>query len=435
MVYTRGLPADYDNWAQSGLPRLVVRRACCRISSAPSATTRGADEFHGGDGPLRVSRPARREPALRRVHRRAGAQAGFPLTGDFNGARAGGLRPLRLHHRRRRALEQRARLPRPGARAGPTSTSSRARTRCAIVFDGPARRRRRAPRCAARRATSRRARDHPVRRRGQLAAAADALGHRRCGRAARARHPRRRRPQGVGTNLQDHLLVRVEHACTAADHPALASAARPRLRSLVAGAGVQARPGHPLPARGRRLHALAIPRSTTPDLQSAFPARLSTASTCAAGPARPALAHRGHGFFANSTSCGPRAAAAIALRRADPRARAGDPRQLSRRAARPRVLREGVQILRTVFAQAAFDPLSRPRARARARRAERRTRSTPGSAAPPTPCSIRSAPAAWAGRDAVVDAQLRVQRRRGPARRRRLGHADASRAPTPMRRR
>ena len=60
---------------------------------------------------------------------------------------------------------------------------------------GPPRRRRRVPPGRPAVATARaRARDHPVRRRGQLAAAADAVGHRAAGASGRARHPGRAAP-------------------------------------------------------------------------------------------------------------------------------------------------------------------------------------------------------------------------------------------------
>jgi choline dehydrogenase len=84
MCYTRGDARDYDEWAALGaegwhwdavLP--YFRRA--------EGNTRGADAFHGGDGPLTVSDPRHHNP-LSAVFIEAAAEAGFPLNPDFNGA-------------------------------------------------------------------------------------------------------------------------------------------------------------------------------------------------------------------------------------------------------------------------------------------------------------------------------------------------------------
>lgn len=83
MCYVRGVPRDYDEWAQAGargwdwasvLP--YFRRA--------ERNQRGADELHGGDGPLHVS-DLRHVNPLSHVFVEAGEQAGLPRNDDFNG--------------------------------------------------------------------------------------------------------------------------------------------------------------------------------------------------------------------------------------------------------------------------------------------------------------------------------------------------------------
>ncbi|TAK84183.1 MAG: choline dehydrogenase [Aquabacterium sp.] len=82
MCYTRGDAWDYDHWAALGnrgwgyadvLP--YFRRA--------EDQERGASEFHGSGGPLHVS-DFKAPSELTRNYIRAGEQAGFPATDDFN---------------------------------------------------------------------------------------------------------------------------------------------------------------------------------------------------------------------------------------------------------------------------------------------------------------------------------------------------------------
>jgi choline dehydrogenase len=89
MCYTRGQREDYDAWAASGnvgwdyaavLP--YFRRAEGHFA--------GANEYHGGDGPLTVSQLAYRNP-LTPVFVEAAVAAGYTRNADFNGARQAGV--------------------------------------------------------------------------------------------------------------------------------------------------------------------------------------------------------------------------------------------------------------------------------------------------------------------------------------------------------
>jgi len=83
MCYIRGVPADYDDWGRSaagwdwGSVLPYFRRA--------EGNTRGADERHGGDGPLGVSDLRHTNP-LSHVFVEAANQAGIPANHDFNGS-------------------------------------------------------------------------------------------------------------------------------------------------------------------------------------------------------------------------------------------------------------------------------------------------------------------------------------------------------------
>ena len=69
----------------------------------------GGDPWHGGEGPLKVSKASSPQSDLSSATIEAGGQAGYPLTKDFNGYPAGRLGPVPAHHPRRRALERGAR--------------------------------------------------------------------------------------------------------------------------------------------------------------------------------------------------------------------------------------------------------------------------------------------------------------------------------------
>jgi len=89
MCYTRGHRADYDAWESQGARGWNWASALPAFRRAES-NTRGASEFHGGDGPLGVSDHIYTNP-LSQVFIDAALQAGQRPTDDFNGARQDGF--------------------------------------------------------------------------------------------------------------------------------------------------------------------------------------------------------------------------------------------------------------------------------------------------------------------------------------------------------
>ena len=88
MVYMRGNAGDYDEWRQRGCDGWDYDSVLPYFRKAEDQQ-RGANEFHGVGGPLRVSdQPRRDELADRLVE--AAIQAGLPPNHDFNGARQEG---------------------------------------------------------------------------------------------------------------------------------------------------------------------------------------------------------------------------------------------------------------------------------------------------------------------------------------------------------
>jgi choline dehydrogenase len=160
---------------------------------------------------------------------------------------------------------------------------------------------------------------------------------------------------GVGRNLHDHVLVRVEHACTQQitlqSLTRIDRAAVALVQALVSGTGPAA--SFPL-AAGFMLRS--DPALEEPDLQSHFLPGLTTATLRVPFLAGPLRAGEGHGFMANVSQMRPESRGEILLASADPRAAPRiRPNYLAD--ARDRaVLRRGVGILRHIFRQKAFDP-------------------------------------------------------------------------------
>src|SRR5271166_647990 len=92
MVYIRGVPGDYNTWAQLGNRGWSWDDVLPYFKKSETYLPR-TDEHHGTDGPLKVSRPGIAAP-LNLAWIEAGKQAGFPYTDDFNGAQQEGFGPI-----------------------------------------------------------------------------------------------------------------------------------------------------------------------------------------------------------------------------------------------------------------------------------------------------------------------------------------------------
>jgi len=89
MMYVRGHPGDYDHWADLGNPGWSYSEVLPYFRKSEHQEN-GANEFHGGDGPLYVSNPRYMHPYSERFLR-AGEQLGLPLNPDFNGSSQEGI--------------------------------------------------------------------------------------------------------------------------------------------------------------------------------------------------------------------------------------------------------------------------------------------------------------------------------------------------------
>jgi choline dehydrogenase len=344
MIYIRGHARDYDRWRQAGCEGWSFADVLPYFKRAED-NENGVDEFHGADGPLGVSNPRSGNP-LFRAFVEAGVQAGHGRRADFNGPAQEGFGFYQLTIRDGRRCSAASAYLRPALeRPNLTVISHAHATR--IPFEG-------------KRAIGvdyvRKGHLHTVRAAREVilsagavhtpqllmlsgAGAADML--KRHGIAVIADL------QAVGSNLQDHLDCSVHFTCTqpitlySQSNPL--RAARTGLQYLLFRNGLGA---------GQGLESGAFLRSgpeiETPDLQFHF-------------IAAPMFDHtRGkadcHGFTGHVCLLRPRSHGRISLRSADPLEPASiDPNYLTVENDL-RILREGVRMLRDVFAQSAFDP-------------------------------------------------------------------------------
>ncbi len=89
MLYIRGVPWDYDNWERLGCPGWGWNDVL-PVFKRSEANERGADDLHGGDGPLHVSDQSFVHPGTR-AFVEAGAALQIPRNDDFNGPRQEGI--------------------------------------------------------------------------------------------------------------------------------------------------------------------------------------------------------------------------------------------------------------------------------------------------------------------------------------------------------
>ncbi|RMF37120.1 MAG: choline dehydrogenase [Alphaproteobacteria bacterium] len=352
MVYVRGLPSDYDGWAQRGLPGWsweAVRPYFLR--SERFLGPGGEAAAHGANGPLPVSRPERPVSPLADAFIEAGIAAGYPACTDFNGAEPEGFGFYHFTNRRgRRVSTARAFLD-----------PVRDRPNLSILTGAEAVRLRLANGRATGVELRRGRRSETVHCAGEIILSAGAIGSPALLMRSGIGPPEHLAALGipvaveapeVGANLHDHVLVRLKQAATGGtdlwrlSRPHRAAAAF--LRAWAFGTGPMA--VFPLEAGAY----LRSPGADLPDLQSHFlPALSSTSLRMRTVGARDPLERPG--FMANIGVMRPQSRGRLRLRSADP----ADPpliapNYLAERADVERLI-DGLEIMREVFAQAPFD--------------------------------------------------------------------------------
>ena len=97
MMFVRGHPADYDQWAQNGCTGWAYRDVLPYFKKLENNEL-GAGPFHGANGPLSVSFSRAPHP-LDRVVMAAAQELGIHANPDLNGEKAEGFGPCQLSQR------------------------------------------------------------------------------------------------------------------------------------------------------------------------------------------------------------------------------------------------------------------------------------------------------------------------------------------------
>jgi choline dehydrogenase len=348
MVYIRGHARDYDRWAQAGLRGWSYADLLPYFRRAESRD-RGADDYHGGDGPLHVSAGHTPQP-LFQAWLQAGRQAGYPLTADLNGYQQEGLGPMDMTTWKGRRWSAAKAYLRPAMKRPNLTVETRALTR-RVLFEKD------------------RAVGVEYRQGGDVRQARATREVILCGGAINS-------PQllmlsgvgpadelrglaipvvadlpGVGRNLQDHIEIYVQHACL--QPITLYKAMNPVSKLLIGmewtffGTGLGAT---------NHFEAGGFIRSRAgvehPDLQYHFlPMAISYDGSSGVA---------GHGYQAHVGPMRPTSVGRVRLRSADPAQAPTIQFNYMQTEGDRQEMRAAVRLTREIFAQQAFDPYRGP---------------------------------------------------------------------------
>jgi len=348
MVYIRGHARDYDRWAQAGLRGWSYADLLPYFRRAESRD-RGADDYHGGDGPLHVSAGHTPQP-LFQAWLEAGRQAGYPLTADLNGYQQEGLGPMDMTTWKGRRWSAAKAYLRPAMKRPNLTVETRALTQ-RVLFEKD------------------RAVGVEYRQGGDVRQARAAREVILCGGAinspqllmlsgvgpadelrALAISVVADRP-GVGRNLQDHIEIYVQHACL--QPITLYKVMNPVNKLLIGmewtffGTGLGAT---------NHFEAGGFIRSRAgvehPDLQYHFlPMAISYDGSSGVA---------GHGYQAHVGPMRPTSVGRVRLRSADPAQPPAIQFNYMQTEGDRQEMRAAVRLTREIFAQQAFDPYRGP---------------------------------------------------------------------------
>ena len=345
MTYDRGFHSDYDRWAQAGnrgwsfADVLPYFRKLENFGPAQN-------ELHGHDGPIQVTRAPQDHP-FAKAFIAAGAQAGYPVTDDLNGATRDGFGAVDLTIGRGRRSSASSAYLRPVMGRPNLTVLTQAHSR-RVMFDGT-------------RATGVEFRkdgaDTVAAAAREVILSAGAINTPQLlmlsgvGPAAHlASHgiaPVHDLP-GVGQGLQDHLAAHVKYRSTKPwSMLRLLNPVRGALamvQYLVTRKGPLADPGMSVACLVRSHPAL-----DEPDIKMLLVSALFGQNGRKMVPM--------HGFYAHINVARPESRGSVTLASADPDTTPIIDQNYNATESDRRVMREGVRIARRVFAQHAFDEM------------------------------------------------------------------------------
>ena len=133
LIYVRGQPQDYEGWAALGNRGWGWRNVLPYFRKM-ERNSRGASEYHGGEGPLWCSDIGERHELMEAIIR-AGHELGVPRNDDFNGASQEGVGYYQLFTRNGWRCSAAAAYLRPAQRRSGLRVETNAHT-TAITFEG-----------------------------------------------------------------------------------------------------------------------------------------------------------------------------------------------------------------------------------------------------------------------------------------------------------
>jgi len=355
MVYIRGNARDYDLWAQRGLTGWSYADVLPYFRRAES-NSRGADDFHGADGPLNVTDENGTHP-LYDAFVAAGEQAGYARNADFNGAHQEGFGKFQFTIQGGRRKSTAATYLKSARRRPNLIVETGAHT-SRIIFDGT-----RAVGVAYRRKGG----DVTVRAAREVIVASGALNSPQIlmlSGIGDAEHLRTHgievvadRPE-VGRNMQDHLSIRNMHASTIRTVTDELTSVPLSVIAVLRAALFRTGSAAAFPLAGGAF-VRTRPELEIPDIQFHFSAG-NLMSIQRRPFARPVADHtRPDAFMCHACQLRPESRGTVTLRSANPAAPPVlQPNYLSAEADR-RTMRDAFRIARTVMSQPALMRYSR----------------------------------------------------------------------------
>jgi choline dehydrogenase len=137
MIYMRGAAADYDEWAELTGDNSWSYEHVLPLFRRMEDNSRGADQFHGIGGPLRVE-DLRSPHAWTRAVVQSAVAAGYPRNDDFNGATQEGVGQHQVTQKRGRRWSSADAYLHPAERRPNLTVRTGALTTRVLVSDGRA---------------------------------------------------------------------------------------------------------------------------------------------------------------------------------------------------------------------------------------------------------------------------------------------------------
>ncbi|MGJ5023298.1 GMC family oxidoreductase [Bradyrhizobium oligotrophicum] len=345
LLYVRGQHEDYDRWRQRGNVGWGYDDVLPYFKRAENQS-RGADDYHGIDGPLPVS-DWRHEDPLSEAFVKAAVEAGLPFNGDFNGASQEGAGFFQTTTRRGRRASTAASYLRPALGRSNLHVETDALAQ-RIVFEG---------RRAGGVTFSQRGRMRTARARREILVSSGAYNSPQLLQLSGVGPAELLKQHGldvvldapgVGSDLQDHLQVRIVMRCS--QRTTLNDIVNNPVRKVLAGARYAAFRNGPLTIAAGTAGAFfkTDPRLASPDIQIHF----IPFSTDKMGE----KLHTFSGFTASVCQLRPESRGSLRIRSADPAVPPGIRINYLASETDRRANVDGLRILRKILAAPALRP-------------------------------------------------------------------------------